>query len=146
MMWIMAETTCIFLVFCVPTFPKVFAKSGIVSQIGTLLRTWTRLGANPPSDPSDKSREWPPTIGSVITKPRRVANPLSTTEHGTQGHGSSIELTAMPESYTEYGKDADKSSLDPGIVRTVEFDTQDDAASKTSTTGIMDRQHPWMAQ
>jgi len=142
----MAETTCIYLVFCVPAFPKAFAKSGIVSQIGTLLRSWTRLGGNPPSDPSNKSREWPPTIGSAITKPRRVVNPLSATDHDTQGHGSSIELTTIPDGHNGYGNDGDKSSLDPGIVRTVEFDTQDDAASKTSTTGIMDRQHPWMAQ
>lgn len=143
LIWIQCETTCIFLVFCVPALPKLFAQNGIVSQIAMSLRSWTRLAPRSPSNQSEP-RAWPPTIGSASTKPRRMASGLSVTEDETQTHDSSIQLAAMPYKYHEYAKDGDKTSLGPGIVRTVGFDYQDDAASKTSTTAILDRQHPWM--
>lgn len=146
LIWMQCETTCIFLVFCVPVIPKIFAESGIVSQIAMSLRSWTQLGPRSPprSSPNDSEpHELHATIGSAPTKPRPKRSGLSVTQDEEEAPGSSIQLTVIPDRYIEHAGDGDKMPLDPGILRTVEFEYQDDATSRASTTAIVERQHPW---
>ncbi|KAF2868356.1 hypothetical protein BDV95DRAFT_621399 [Massariosphaeria phaeospora] len=143
LLWAFAEIACIFLVFCVPALPKLFAEHGIVSQIAASWRSWTRLGPRESSKDDSHNVQWPRTIGSAPSTPRRVPHTFGLTdlEGGTQN--SLTELADMRNNYIEQAGGKHNPPSDFDIVKTVDIDHHDDAASKTSATPIIDLQHPW---
>ncbi|KAH7131786.1 hypothetical protein B0J11DRAFT_520121 [Dendryphion nanum] len=145
--WAFAEITCIFLVFCVPALPKLFAERGIISQIASSLRSWTRIrprgtGSSSSAKESGNS-SWRRNISGDRPGRYRLRDEESKPE-------SQTELSVIQDVYVQPGMKKDRDGQghmgEPGITKTVEFDHHhDDAASRTSEMPIVKKQqHPWM--
>ncbi|KAH8897432.1 hypothetical protein GQ53DRAFT_743130 [Thozetella sp. PMI_491] len=124
-MWALAEITCIFLVFAVPSLPKLITENGIMSRLLMFWRSWTSVGS-PSASTEEPKVQAPQTIGSAPN--RRYPNPLDDLTQQTRGD--------------QHQDQAD--SLDPSIAKSIEADHRDDVESKTSADLEAQRQHPWM--
>lgn len=59
--WIIAELTCVMLVFCVPALPKMISERTVLftSRFTDIWRSWTRLGrSSRASDSKDNDMGW----------------------------------------------------------------------------------------
>jgi len=160
LMWVSAECTCIFLVFCVPAMPKLFLDQGIVSRLAASFRSWTRLSrpssprGSPSTSSAHKASSIPGTPRSGRSSSKRAYGIID--DDDSQHKGSLTELAVMRNKYVEthggsvdgntysHGGGDDEQVL-TGITKIVEFDRRDDAASRASADPHK-RQHPWMAE
>lgn len=157
--WIVAELTCVMLVFCVPALPKMISEHAVLftSRITDAWRSWTRIGrASQGSDTKNNDRDWdefsprvpPRTIGSAPDSRQRVTDEeLLITNDSKQT--IAIESAAMRDRYIVglHGDPAQNYGLqhvEAGIVKTVEFDRHDHDISKLSADRHLELQHPWM--
>ncbi|KAI8633017.1 hypothetical protein F5Y19DRAFT_471275 [Xylariaceae sp. FL1651] len=146
-LWVIAEQTCVLLVFCVPAIPKVFAQDSLGGRLLRSLRSWTRLL------PTSKSNHSPPgtderavgwsfrTIGGTAPNGLRVYRKMD--EQATME--SSTELGVMsPVDIEDQTKSTNRGVLDSGIIKTTEFDQREDHGSQLSVDPSLEHQHPWM--
>ena len=125
-----------------PALPKLFAEHGILSQVAASLRSWTRLGPrSQSSSKNSKDISRPRTVGSAPGKRSAAHGYRLADEDGNTQYGLT-ELTATRSEYVKRTGGEDGQSAQPGIVKTVEVDHHDDAASKSSATPIVRNQHP----
>lgn len=164
--WIVAELTCVMLVFCVPALPKMISERAVLftSRITDVWRSWTRLGRDSRvSDTKYIDKNWneftpesPPTIGSAPcpgSRQRVTDEELLITNDSNWKQNEALELAAMRDRYIWFQGHAARSphpglhpqnNSETGIVKTVEFDRHDDRISKFSPDRNLEIQHPWM--
>ncbi|KAI1176832.1 hypothetical protein F4777DRAFT_544396 [Nemania sp. FL0916] len=132
LLWVVAEQTCVLLVFCVPAIPKVFAKDSLGGRLLRSWRSWTRLfptnkSNHSPQGTDERDVGWSfRTIGGTAPNGLRVYRKM--TEHPTLD--SSTELRVMEATDIEdhtYG--VNRGGLDSGIVKTTEFNMREDHGS-----------------
>ncbi|RCI10277.1 hypothetical protein L249_8579 [Ophiocordyceps polyrhachis-furcata BCC 54312] len=124
-MFAYSEMTCVLMVFFVPGSARAFKQDSLLSRMVSSLRSWTRL---PPSK-KDKSAEdaggqFPPTIGS---------KPINRAFHSMDEETQALSLCEM-------------RPAEHFIMKTMEFEQREDAASKASTEPDLSNrtQHPWV--
>lgn len=132
LLWAFVECTCIFIVFCVPTIPKLFAEMGIISRITSSFRSW-----GSPSSKESKNGMSVHTIGSPPKRKYRLGDEES------NAHGSLTELTMVRDKDGHQAGGQDGWLTGSGIVKTVEIDN---ASSETSLHTAEKRQYPWMEE
>lgn len=90
LLWCLAETTCVFLVFCAPMVPGAFSSTTMLGRAVASVRSWTRMvssssrlgggsagGKGASSGSSDvqmfqnNKQGWPKTIGSATQNPHQ---------------------------------------------------------------------------
>ncbi|PFH62222.1 hypothetical protein XA68_14501 [Ophiocordyceps unilateralis] len=123
-MFAYSEMACVLMVFYVPASARAFKQNSLLSRMVSSLRSWTRL---PPSKKNrsaeDVGGQFPPTIGS---------KPINRVLHSADEETQALSLGEM--------RPAERF-----IVKTMEFEQREDAASKASTEPELPnhRQHPW---
>lgn len=149
--WIIAELTCVILVFCVPAIPKIFSGDAnyFTNRITGAWRSWTRLRRSSRSSNDDGNYiggDSPPSWvqihhdgGSGPESRQRgygygVVDEESLIIADINKHG----MTALEPVAARYGYSGDSN-----IVKTVEIDRHIDA-SGTFAVSQLDLQHPWM--
>lgn len=134
----MCEQACIFLVFCVPALPKLFMEQGITTRIAQSWQSWIRLPHSLSTKPSNKTLrrhdEGVPNIpqGDAYYQAGNARDHIST------------ELRLVGKEYISQLDGTVFSSSDLRILKTVEFDTREDAVPEALLDYGLERQHPWM--
>ncbi|KAH9897411.1 hypothetical protein F4778DRAFT_743489 [Xylariomycetidae sp. FL2044] len=134
-LWLIAEMTCLYLVFCIPAVPKVFFANGLVSQIAASLRSLHRKH----SDESMQLKRWKRSQQKTQTTSRnyRQIDEAESLPRITRATGDSG--TRNDESLGDYGQ------WPPGkIVRTTDFTAQEGRSSDNHLRDEHKQQHPWM--
>lgn len=152
--WLVTELTCVLLVFCVPALPKIVSEHTVLftSRVSNVWRSWTRLGRGSQTSDSKRSNRnwdqaWPRTIGSLPNLRQRVTDEELLKSNGDTLKNA-LELSGMRDHHNETnGHSAQVDVTQPnelGIVKTIEFDRHDDAASRVPAIHHVQQQHPWM--
>ncbi|TGJ84619.1 hypothetical protein E0Z10_g4159 [Xylaria hypoxylon] len=99
-LWALAEMTCLFLVFCVPAIPRVFAGNGLKAKVKTMLPWRTKTKKK----------------GSVS-----ISHPLPSVYKQWQGNSRSTDSLGLTTVVIARGHDDDPYQGTTGILRTREF-------------------------
>lgn len=129
--WTLSEVTGIFLVFCVPALPKIFAESSVISRITASWHSWIGL----PHESSSKESNMeisPRNSGSPSNFPRRIAEQ----NNGNVGNYTGTDLNMAREASVEHLAHADGQFLSQShILKTAQLNDREYDVSKTSTEG-----------
>jgi hypothetical protein len=140
------ETTCVTLIFCIPSVPKIFADSTLLSRLSASLRSWTRLSRSRHESPSRSGGQsaWPQASAQAdsvnntyerITDDRQI--PLSKLDPAKL---RSLEAQ-VPQ--TTNGPEHDGN----GILRVTEFSASEGSSTNAASADMKTyRQHPWMKE
>ncbi|KAI1773207.1 hypothetical protein F4818DRAFT_423571 [Hypoxylon cercidicola] len=129
-MWALAETTCVFLVFCIPGFPKALGVAmGSLTKLAGSVRSWTRL-----------------TLGS------RSGSTRGAVHNDSEGSPKSLyermdEHGEIPLTVLEAGSkqpQAHATDNQDRILRTTEFSAGESFGPRTDLDDPSPRQHPWL--
>ncbi|KAI2629258.1 hypothetical protein GGS26DRAFT_591927 [Hypomontagnella submonticulosa] len=130
LMWGLAEATCVFLVFCIPGFPKAFGGAkGPLARLAVSLRSWTRLSPRSPPGSNDggasnRSEGSPKSVYERIDERSEI--PLRDLEVGN--------VPSQTHAADSQGK----------IIRTTEFSTAESISSRIDSDDLSPHQHPWL--
>lgn len=142
-LWALAECTCGFLVFCVPSAPKAFTDTGVFTRVKASMRSWS--GLQPSSMKSGNLTSGSSRIHTVSKSagggndeylPIQDENGVVLTKFG--GHRGDND--SEEELSGGYGKQDGGAGA---IVRTTRFTTREDYVQDGHREGPFDRQHPW---
>jgi hypothetical protein len=140
-LWIIAECTCVIMVFCIPAITRLLTQGSALGRVYTSLRTWTRRTLLRSGDNSGVRAEdqymSPPTIGS---EPRKHVY------HHMSDNDGSISLADLNTKPRASDIEAQPSSP-TGVLRTTDFERREETASRHTTDSTrVKRQHPWMTK
>lgn len=131
--WTLSEVTGIFLVFCVPALPKIFADSSVISRITASWHSWMGLPQESPSKESNMEIS-PRNSGSPSDFQRRIAQQ----NNGNVGNYTGTDLNIAREASMEHLADGDCQCLSQlHILKTAQLNGPEDDGDvfKTSTEG-----------
>ncbi|KAK7742412.1 hypothetical protein SLS53_004558 [Cytospora paraplurivora] len=148
--WIIAEVTCVMLVFCVPALPRIISEPTIqlTARITQAWQSWTRLGRNSRASESQYSddRKWDqvnlphhvPRANAAIPKSQQRVHDeenLWMTNNDTETTVEVLELANTPdgtypgyyhaEVHSDAAQKATKHPMEAGILKTIQFDQHD---------------------
>ena len=131
-LWALAECTCGFLVFCVPSAPKAFADGGLLTKLRSSMRSWT-------GGTSMKSTTKLTTASSHY---HDGSAPATRNDHYVAMDDNSIAMGKVgpSESTEELQYSAAKNGA---IMRTTQFTTTEDYLDSPRATNNFSRHHPW---
>ncbi|KAK7967306.1 uncharacterized protein PG986_001583 [Apiospora aurea] len=120
-LWSLAEGTCVLMIFCLTSVPKIFrAENHLITKIAHSVRSWTRM-------------PWGSREGS------RRSSPRESQKSGEAAYRRMRE--EIPLADLEAAKV--KPNGEPrGIIKTNEFSTQE--AHNTDSSALFQDQHPWI--
>lgn len=143
-MWMLPETTCALLVFCMPALPKAFGEQSIVRKFAQSIRSWTRLVTSRNRKHSQSNFLDLPESG----KYRRVWENGQVMKLNKLQRPSAIH--SQPLAHDDDTSNKQESHFggpsELGILRATEADQFRYPASIVSGRSLKERQHPWMQQ
>lgn len=129
--WTLSEVTGIFLVFCVPALPKIFAESSVISRITASWQSWMSLPQKSSSKESNMEVS-PRNSGSPSDFQPRIAQQ----NNGNVGIYTETDLDIAREASMGHFADGDCQCLSQShILETAQLNSREDVVSKTSTEG-----------
>lgn len=130
-LWIVPEQTCVFLVFCVPAWPRAFAKSTPLGRLLASMLSWTPGSVF--KSRSGETKSWTPAFGPASgNRGHRLPDQDG---HGVGLHDYKYGGAARKGTSDDYLSDAT-------ILRTTEVIQEEETVSKASSE-TRKRQHPW---
>lgn len=142
-LWALAECTCGFLVFCVPSAPKAFTDTGVFTRVKNTMRSWT--GLQPSSMKSGGNTN--------LTGNTAVSSRIHTVSKSMGGNDEYLPIQDDHRGddvvLTKFGHDDGsteelRGKKNGAIVRTTKFTTQEEYVGDDGDIGgHFDRQHPW---
>ncbi|KAI1778812.1 hypothetical protein F4818DRAFT_230005 [Hypoxylon cercidicola] len=137
-LWCLAEITSVLLVLCVPTIPKVFRDTAILSKIQQSWRSWSLFSARHSRNTSGSEFVDFPSQSQTY----RVIN-------GRRGTPKNVHLGRITSSrvtgqWQDHRKDIPQVSVGPrGILRTIDFETAEEAHKTGVTVDGRNYTIPW---
>ncbi|KAI0110923.1 hypothetical protein GGR51DRAFT_510532 [Nemania sp. FL0031] len=135
-LWAIAEMTCAFLVFCVPSIPRAFAGKGVLTRIAASMRSWGLMSRSLLGTEASERYESQrgPSVSSASDSYRKID------DHG-------VEMKRMPpaRSMRVQGGPPVSGRKIEGLVFTKQFTAEeeyinsDDSAAQTT----FKKHHPW---
>ncbi|KAJ2997595.1 hypothetical protein NUW58_g609 [Xylaria curta] len=129
-LWLIAEMTCMFLIFTGPAVPSAFAKTEWMSKVKKSFQSWSKGTPRQATDTTDYSWPKPKADAKNSRKYRKIDEyELRTTNVTSDGE--------MPHNFTDAQGHAGSST---GIMRTTQFTTAEEFIEDGAQ---LVQQHPW---
>ncbi|KAI0402747.1 hypothetical protein F4802DRAFT_599709 [Xylaria palmicola] len=146
-LWLIAEMTCMFLIFAGPAVPQAFARTEWVTRLKRTLRSWSRAASSrQPTDGTGyswSSRGNKSGGGGDPLSPRKAYRKLDEfglfTTNVTSDGEPPYEFTTNPQGHHASGSNT-------GIIRTTQFTAEEEYIEDTGQRARPEQQqHPWVS-
>ncbi|KAI1129320.1 hypothetical protein F5Y10DRAFT_238687 [Nemania abortiva] len=133
-LWLIAEMTCMFLIYAGPATPSAFARAEWVTKLKNTFRSWSKGSSKQPTDFTD--RPWSGQKGDVVTlrKYRKLGDTELLATNATSVGGTTAQDSA--------GELQDYAASGTGILCTKEFTTGEERVQGDAQVNHSG-QHPW---
>lgn len=129
-----AEMTCGFLVFCMPSAPSAFKGTMVMTRLSTALRSWVHWTAK--QSRQDETSTWP--HDTLQTSGRN-----SSYKRIGEDRGPLTDIAAGRPSDSAAMGQLEDGNAQTGIIRMTTFTVKDTYEENNAQRGQSNQQHPW---
>ncbi|KAM7213831.1 hypothetical protein V8F06_010763 [Rhypophila decipiens] len=133
-LWGLAEVTAVFLVLCIPHWPKVMKEIGVTSWLTSSVKSLIGITSSNKSATVAVDNAW------------SANGPAVAVSKVTAGGGTNMEMTAFDSRRDLNDSNVELQGSNGGIVQTIELSTKSSTENSVTPWDVEDsfyRQHPW---